>query len=72
MCDRTLVAIISAQMTLPLAQVEGDPFAVGPWFLPLARARRIRPVPFKGQVSRFDVPERLLMPLEPPSPVWPR
>jgi hypothetical protein len=41
---------------VPVAEVEGDSFAVGPWCWLLARARRIWPVPFKGPVSLFDVP----------------
>ena len=47
---------------VPLAEVKGDPFAVGPWCWLLARARRIRPVPFKGQVGLFQVPDQLVGP----------
>jgi hypothetical protein len=46
---------------VPLAEVEGDPFALGPWCWLLRRPRRLRPVPFAGQVSFFDVPDHLLV-----------
>ena len=45
---------------VPLAEVKGDPFAVGPWCWLLARARPIRPVPFRGQVGLFDVPNQIV------------
>jgi len=44
----------------PLAEVAGDPFAVGPWCWVLRKPRSIRPVPWKGQVSFFEVPDRLV------------
>jgi ASCH domain-containing protein len=52
-----LVGVVEVVGCMPVAEVEGDPFAVGPWCWLLAGARRIRPVPFKGQVGLFDVPE---------------
>jgi hypothetical protein len=45
-----------------LAEVEGDPFALGPWCWLLAWARRIRPVLFKGQVGLFNLPDQLVLP----------
>jgi hypothetical protein len=48
---------------VPLAEVEGDPFAAGPWCWLLARARRIGPVPFKGQVGLFNVSDDFPKPL---------
>jgi hypothetical protein len=54
-----LVGVVEVVGCVPLAEVEGDPFAVGPWCWLLAGARRIRPVPFKGQISLFNVPDNL-------------
>jgi ASCH domain len=59
-----LVGVVEVVDCVPLAEVERDLFAVGPWCWLLARARRIRPVPYKGQVSLFDVPDDLLEPRE--------
>jgi hypothetical protein len=56
-----LVGVVEVVDCVPLAEVEGDPFAVGPWCWLLARARRIRPVPFKGQVSLFNIPDGLVV-----------
>jgi hypothetical protein len=47
---------------VPLAEAEGDPFALGPCCWLLAQARRIRPVAFKGRVTLFRVPDQLVMP----------
>jgi hypothetical protein len=47
---------------VPLAEAAADPFAVGPWCWLLARARRIPVVPFKGQVSLFDLPDQVVVP----------
>jgi hypothetical protein len=58
-----LVGVVEVEDCVPVAEVEGDPFAVGPWCWLLAGARRIRPVAFKGQVGLFDVPDQLVMPL---------
>jgi hypothetical protein len=58
-----MVEVVEVVGCVPLAEVERDSFAVGPWCWLLARARPIRPVPFKGQVSFFDVPDQLLEPL---------
>jgi hypothetical protein len=51
------------RLGVPLAEVEGDPFAAGPWCWLLSGARRIRPVLVKGQVGLFFVPDQLVMPL---------
>jgi hypothetical protein len=51
-----LVGLVEVVGCVPLAEVQGDPFAVGPWCWLLARARPIGPVPFKGQVGLFNVP----------------
>jgi hypothetical protein len=55
-----LVGVVEVVGCVPVAQVEGDPFAVGPWCWLLAGARPIRPVPFKGQVALFRVPHQLV------------
>ena len=55
-----LVGIVEVVDCVPLAEVEGDPFAVGPWCWMLRAPRAIRPVPYRGQVSFFDVPARLV------------
>ena len=53
-----LVGVVEVVDCVPVEEVEGDPFAVGPWCWLLARAHPIRPVPFKGQVSLFDIPDQ--------------
>jgi hypothetical protein len=50
-----LVGVVEVVGCVPLAEVQGDPVANGPWCWLLAGARRIRPVPFKGQVGLFNV-----------------
>jgi hypothetical protein len=57
-----LVGVVEVVDCVPVTEVEGDPFAVGPWCWLLRQARGIRPVPFKGQVALFDVPENLVVP----------
>jgi hypothetical protein len=59
----TLVGVVEVVDCVPLTEVEDDPFAVGPWCWLLARPRRVQPVPFKGQVALFDVPDHLTVPL---------
>lgn len=54
-----LIGVVEVVDCVPLAEVEGDPFAVGPWCWILSRAQRIWPVPCKGQVSFFGVPDTL-------------
>jgi len=58
-----LVGVVEVVDCVPLAEVEGDPFAIGPWCWLLSGARGIRPVPCKGQVSLFSVPDQLVVPL---------
>jgi hypothetical protein len=58
-----LIGVVEVVDCVPLAGVEGDPFANGPWCWLLARARQIRPVPCKGQVSFFNIPDGLVVPL---------
>jgi hypothetical protein len=55
-----LVGLVEVVDCVPLAAAEGDPFAVGPWCWILDKPRRLRPVPFAGQVSFFDVPDGLI------------
>src|SRR4051794_10971425 len=57
-----LVGVVEVMGCVPLAEVEGAPFAVGPGCWLLAGARPIRPVPFKGQVAPFNVPDQLVEP----------
>jgi hypothetical protein len=57
-----LVGVVEVVGCVPLAEVEGDPFAIGPWCWLLRRARPIRAVPFRGQVGLFGVPDQLVMP----------
>jgi hypothetical protein len=49
-----LVWVVEIVDWMLLAKVKGDPFAVGPWCWLLARARRMRPVPFKGQADLLN------------------
>jgi hypothetical protein len=57
-----LVGVVEVVGCVPVAEVEGDPFAVGPWCWVLAGARQVRSIPFKGQVGIFRVPEQFLTP----------
>jgi hypothetical protein len=58
-----LVGVVEVVDCVPLAAVEGDPFAVGPGCWLLHGARRFGPVPFKGQVGLFNVSDQLVEPL---------
>jgi hypothetical protein len=58
-----LIGVVEIVGCVPVAEVEGDPFAVGPWCWLLANARRIQPARFRGLVSLFKVPDRLVVPL---------
>jgi hypothetical protein len=49
-----LVGVVEVVDCVPVAEVEGDPFTVGPWCWILQNPRPIRPVPFTGRVSFFD------------------
>jgi hypothetical protein len=60
-----LIGVVEVVGCVPLTEVERDPFAVGPWCWLLARARQIRPIPWTGRVSFFDVPYQLVEPLHP-------
>jgi len=55
-----LVGVVEVVDCVPLAEVDGDPFAVGPWCWVLTGARRCRPVPFTGLVGLFSVPDQLV------------
>jgi hypothetical protein len=57
-----LVGVVEVVGCVPLAEVEGDPFALGPWCWVLSGARQIGPVPFQGQVGLFHVPDQLVVP----------
>jgi hypothetical protein len=58
-----LVGVVEVVGCVPVAEVEGDLFAAGPWCWLLRGARRVQPVPFKGQVSLFNVPDQVVEPL---------
>jgi ASCH domain len=58
-----LVGLVEVVDCVPLAEVQGDPFAQGPWCWILANPRPIKPVPFKGQVYPFPVSRKLVVPL---------
>jgi hypothetical protein len=55
-----LVGVVEPADCVPLAEVAGDVFAVGPWCWVLRNPRAIRPVPWKGRVSCFEAPDRLV------------
>jgi hypothetical protein len=59
-----LVGVVEVVNCVPLAEVEGDLFASGPWCWILGRAYCIHSVLFTGQVGLFNVPNHLLMPLD--------
>jgi hypothetical protein len=48
-----LVGVVEVVGCVPLGEVEGNPFAVGPWCWIVRNPRPIRPVPWKGQVTFF-------------------
>jgi hypothetical protein len=58
-----LVGVVKVSDCVPVADVTGDPFATGPWCWTLCSAVEIQPVPFRGQVGLFHVPDVLLKPL---------
>jgi hypothetical protein len=47
---------------VPLAEVAGEPFAGGPWCILTRDPRPIEPVPWKGRLGLFEVPEDLIRP----------
>ena len=55
-----LVGVVELADCVPLAEVARDPFALGPWCWVLRSPRAIRPVPWKGRVSFFEAPDRLM------------
>jgi hypothetical protein len=55
-----LVGLVDLVDCVPLGEVEGEPFALGPWCWVLSRPRCLRPIPFSGRVSFFNVPEDLV------------
>jgi hypothetical protein len=55
-----LIGVVEVVDCVPLAEAKGNPFAVGPWCWLLRNPRSIRPVPYRGQVSCFEVPDRLV------------
>jgi hypothetical protein len=59
-----LVGMVDVIDCVPLAQMRGDPFAVGPWCWLLANPRPIRPVLFKGKASLFRVPADLVVAID--------
>jgi hypothetical protein len=61
-----LVGVVEVVGCVRVEEVAGDPFATGPWCWLLARARPIRPVPFRGQVGLFNVPDQLAEPQNKP------
>jgi hypothetical protein len=54
-----LIGVVEVVDCVPLAEVEDDPFASGPWCWILRRARRLRPIPFKGQVNLFNISDEV-------------
>jgi ASCH domain len=59
-----LVGIVEVVDCVPLAELEYEPFAVGPWCWILSKAHRIRPVLQKGQVGIFKVSDDLMSSLK--------
>jgi hypothetical protein len=59
----TLIEVVAVEDSVPLAEVQADPFAISPWCWILANPRPIKPTPFKGQVSLFTVPPNPVVPL---------
>ncbi len=45
---------------VPVAEVESDPFASGPWCFVLSNPQPFEPIPWKGQVGLFRVPDEVV------------
>ena len=57
-----LVGVVEVLDCVPVAEVEGDAFAVGPWCWLLAEANALSvPIPYRGRVQLFDVEMALLI-----------
>jgi hypothetical protein len=59
-----ILGIVDVIDCVPFEEVVGDPFAEGPWCWITENPRPIEPVPFRGALSLFDVPDDLIRPLE--------
>jgi hypothetical protein len=56
-----VVGLVDMVDCLAVAEVSGNPWAVGPWCWMLANPRPLpHPIPWAGQVSLFDVPDDLI------------
>jgi hypothetical protein len=52
-----LVGLVDLVDCVPFAEVEGRPFAEGPWCWLLKESRLIVPVPWRGMPGLFSVPD---------------
>jgi hypothetical protein len=60
-----IIGMVDVVDCIPITEMEPDPFAEGPWCWIVAKPRPVVPVPWTGQVSLFDVPDRLIRPTRP-------
>jgi hypothetical protein len=52
-----LCGIVTVVDCVPIEDVEGQPHATGPWCWILENARQFPPVPFKGTLGLFTLPD---------------
>jgi hypothetical protein len=55
-----LIGVVEVMDCVPLAEVEGEPFAAGPWRWPLANPRPSAPVPYRKHIYLFPVPRMIV------------
>lgn len=61
------VCVVRLADIVPLAEVEGERFASGPWCWLLEDPRPIEPIPAAGRLRFFDIPDRLIRRIERPT-----
>ncbi|MDB5311706.1 MAG: hypothetical protein JWO38_5908 [Gemmataceae bacterium] len=56
-----IVGTVDLVDCVPLSEVEGQPYATGPWCWILANPEPLEiPIPLKGRLGLFDVPDSLI------------
>lgn len=56
----TIIGVVAVVDCVPLAEMNGNPWASGPWCWILANPRPLTPIPWVGMPGLFDVPDELV------------
>jgi hypothetical protein len=55
-----IIGLVDLVDVVQPAQAGGDPFAEGPWCWRLENPRTVEPIPWRGSLSFFEVPDELV------------